>query len=171
MVVLLKIYQFQVLDHDEQLAKWPGCETNIHWFKKSAERHGNPAQGETCDEHNNLCLCFHVRENESLAACSLQISIDLFRCPKSTYWSLFIGIIPVSFVSCHKGSTTGIFDNPLFRVLFSIESLKISKSKISDDNCLCWLNNNGLDDCEKFTVKFKWNSMSNALQLSIVYFT
>ena len=37
------------------------------------------------DEHNNLCLCFHVRENESLAACSLQISNDLFRCPKSTY--------------------------------------------------------------------------------------
>ena len=50
MVVLIQIYKFQVPDHEELLAKWPRCETNIYWFKKSAERHGNPAQGETCDE-------------------------------------------------------------------------------------------------------------------------
>lgn len=138
---------FQVPDHDQLLEKWPGCETNIYWFKKSAERHGNPAPGETCGEHNNLCLSFHVRENESLAACSLQINNDLFRCPKSTYWSLLIGIIPisVSFHSCHRGSTTGIVENSLSRVLFFIESLKISTSKISDNNRLCWLNKNGLD--------------------------
>ena len=84
-MVLIKIYQFQVPDHDELLGKWPRCETNIYWFKKSAERHGNPAQGETCDEHNNLWLSFRIRENENLAACSLQISNDLFRCPKSTH--------------------------------------------------------------------------------------
>ena len=76
MVVLMQIYQFQVPDHDELLAKWPRCETNIHWFKKSAERHENLAQGETCNEHDNLWLSFHVSENESLAACSLQISYD-----------------------------------------------------------------------------------------------
>ena len=124
-MVLIKIYQFQVPDHDELLGKWPRCETNIYWFKKSAERHGNPAQGETCDEHNNLWLSFRIRENENLAACSLQISNDLFRCPKSTHLSLLIGIIliSVSFVSCHRGSTTGIFENFLSRVLFSIEYL------------------------------------------------
>ena len=62
------------------------CWTNIHWFKKPAERHENPAQGETCDEHNNLWLSFHdhVRENESLAVCTLQIDNDLLRCPRST---------------------------------------------------------------------------------------
>ena len=84
-LLIHQIYQFQVSDHDELLAKWPRCETNICWVKKSAERHGNPAQGETCDEHDNLWFSFHVSENESLAACSLQISNDLFRCPKNTH--------------------------------------------------------------------------------------
>ena len=56
MVVLIQIYQFQVPDHDELLEKWPRCETNIYWVEKSAERHGNPAQGETCDEHDNLSV-------------------------------------------------------------------------------------------------------------------
>ena len=54
-------------------------------------------------------------------------------------------------------------------MLFSSESLKISTSKISDDNRLCCLNKNGLDDFKQFTVKLKWNSMSNVLQLLIFW--
>ena len=77
---------------------------------------------------------------------------------------------------------TGLFSvvSPMFhnrncwklslRVLFSIESVKINSSRISVDNCLCWLNKKGLDDCKKITVKLKWNSISNTVELSIVYF-
>ena len=56
------------------------------------------------------------------------------------------------------------------RVLFSIESVEINSSRISVDNWLCWLNKKGLDDWKKITVKLKWNSISNAVELSIVYF-
>ena len=61
------------------------------------------------------------------------------------------------------------------RVLFSIKSLKRaplkrSSSKIADDNCLCWLNRKGLDDCKNFTLKLKWNSISTTAELAIVYF-
>ena len=42
------------------------------------------------------------------------------------------------------------------RVLFSIEFLTISTSKILDNNRLCWLNKKALDDCKKLTVKLKW---------------
>ena len=50
---------------------------------------------------------------------------------------------------------TGVVENSPYRVLFSSESLKISTSKISDDNRLCCLNKNGLDDFKKFTIKLK----------------
>ena len=33
MVVLIKVYQFQLPDHDELLKKRPRCETNTHWFR------------------------------------------------------------------------------------------------------------------------------------------
>ena len=56
------------------------------------------------------------------------------------------------------------------RVLFSIEFLTISTSKILDNNRLCWLNKKALDDCKKLIVKLKWNSVSDGLELSIVYF-
>ena len=77
---------------------------------------------------------------------------------------------------------TGLFSvvSPMFhdrncwklslRVLFSIESVEINSSRISVDNWLCWLNKKGLDDWKKITVKLKWNSTSNAVELSIVYF-
>ena len=56
------------------------------------------------------------------------------------------------------------------RVLFSIEFLTISTSKILDNNRLCWLNKKALDDCKKLTIKLKWNSVSNGVLLSIEYF-
>ena len=43
---------------------------------------------------------------------------------------------------------TGIVKSSLFRVLFSVESLKLSISKISGDNRLYWLNKKGLDYCK-----------------------
>ena len=57
-----------------------------------------------------------------------------------------------------------------FRVLFFIESVEINSSRISVDNCLCWLNKKELDACKKITVKMKWNSISNAVEPSIVHF-
>ena len=56
------------------------------------------------------------------------------------------------------------------RVLFSIEFPTISTSKILDNNRLCWLNKKALDDCKKLTVKLKWNSVSNSVERSVVYF-
>ena len=52
---------------------------------------------------------------------------------------------------------------------FSVVSPMFNNRNCSVDNCLCWLNKKGLDDCKKITVKSKWNSISNAEELSIVY--
>ena len=53
---------------------------------------------------------------------------------------------------------------------FSVVSPMFNDRNCSVDNCLCWLNKKGLDDCEKITVKLKWNSISDTVELSIVYF-
>ena len=53
---------------------------------------------------------------------------------------------------------------------FSVVSPMFSDRNCSVNNCLCWLNKKGLDDCKKITVKLKWNSISDTVELSIVYF-
>ena len=51
MVFIICVDRHHLPDNDEMLAKWPGCETNIHWIEKWAWRHGNPARGKTWDGH------------------------------------------------------------------------------------------------------------------------
>ena len=41
----IPFHKHQVPDHDEMLAKWHGCKTNIHWIKELAERWGNLTWG------------------------------------------------------------------------------------------------------------------------------
>ena len=57
MVLIICIDRYQLPDV-KMLAKWPGCDKNIHWIEKGAWRHGNPAQGKTCDGHGKLPISF-----------------------------------------------------------------------------------------------------------------
>ena len=41
----IPFHKHQVPDHDEMLAKWRGCKTNIHWIKELTERWGNLTRG------------------------------------------------------------------------------------------------------------------------------
>ena len=58
MVPIICVDRYHLPDNDEMLAKWPGCETNIHWIEKWAWRHGNPARGKTCDGHGKSPISF-----------------------------------------------------------------------------------------------------------------
>ena len=57
MVLIICVDRYQLPDNDE-MAKWPGSETNIHWIEKWAWRRENPAQGKTCDGHGKLPISF-----------------------------------------------------------------------------------------------------------------
>ena len=103
-------------------------------------------------------------------------------CVHSPNWQWFIEKYEEHPLNSNFWYNTGLFSvvSPMFhdrncwklslRVLFSIESVEINSSRISVDSCLYWLNKKGFDDCKKITVKLMWNRISNAVELSIVYF-
>ena len=114
----------------------------------------------------------------TLLSCKREWKLSCVHSPK---WQWSIEMSEEHPINSNFWYNTGLFSvvSPMFhnrncwklslRVLFTIESVEINSSRISVDNCLCWLNKKGLDDCKKITVKLKWNSISNAVELSIVH--
>ena len=104
-----------------------------------------------------------------------------YSCVHSRNWKWSIEMSEEHPINSNFWYNTGLFSvvSPMFhdrncwklslRVLFSIESVEINSSRISVDNWLSWLNKKGLD-WKKITVKVKWNSISNAVEPSVVYF-